>query len=69
MTNFFKELFDDNTIIGLCAFESERERKIKWIKRNVNKLENNASTIIFKKSMNRFINQSLNSIGQIPYRV
>lgn len=68
MTNFFKEFFsDDDSIIGLCAFETERERKLKRIKRNVAKLENSYSTIIFKKNLNKFIVE--NFTGQTPCRV
>ena len=59
MKNFLKEFFSDDSIIGLCDFETPRERKIKWIIRNVDKLDNNQRTIIFKKNLNRFIVENL----------
>ncbi len=62
MTNFFKELFsDDSGIIGLCAFESQHERRQQRIKKRQNtemKINTDYSSIIFKKNMNRFIGQT-----------
>jgi len=72
MTNFFKELFSDDKIIGLCAFETKQERRQKRInkrKKNEMKINTDYSSIIFKKSMNRFIRQNMNFIGQTPCRV
>ena len=66
MTNFLKELFSDDSIIGLCAFETQRERRLKRLKRNVAKMGNTYSTIIFKKNLNRFIVE--NFTGQTPCR-
>ena len=68
MTNFLKEFFSDDSVIGLCAFESERERKLKWIKRNVAKMNDNFSTIIFKRNLNKFIVQNMFT-DQTPCRV
>lgn len=67
MIKFFEDFFKDDTIIGLCAFETERERKLKRIKRNVSKLSNNYSTIIFKRNLNKFIAE--NFTDQTLYRV
>ncbi|MBR6164104.1 hypothetical protein IKQ26_09505 [bacterium] len=66
MTNFFRELFsDDSGIIGLCAFETKHERRQKRINKRQRaeiKINTDYSSIIFKRSINKFI-------GQIPCRV
>lgn len=67
MIKFFEDFFKDDTIIGLCAFETERERKLKRIKRNVARMGNSYSTIIFKKNLNKFIAE--NFTDQTLYRV
>jgi len=66
MTNFLKEFFSDDSIIGLCAFETQRERRLRRLKRNVAKMGNSYSAIIFKKNLNRFIVE--NFTGQTPCR-
>ena len=66
MTNFLKEFFSNDSIIGLCAFETQRERRLRRLKRNVAKMGNSYSAIIFKKNLNKFIVE--NFTGQTPCR-